>query len=94
MGMAHAIDGFDIHQDAGFFVCAFEFVKLGLKVIISSDASAEIPSTKCKDANHGEFCLIIFPARAETMIKAWDEKTTSLPSVLANFPLWKKIIAL
>jgi len=33
MGTAHAINGFDGYIDAGFFVCAFEFVKLVLKEI-------------------------------------------------------------
>jgi hypothetical protein len=45
MGTAHAINGHDRHQDSGFFECAFEFVKLSLKAIGSSDALAKILSS-------------------------------------------------
>src|SRR5262245_12990375 len=42
MGTAHSINGFDRYRDAGFFVCASEFVKLVLKEIGSSDDFAKM----------------------------------------------------
>jgi hypothetical protein len=42
MGEAHAIKGFERHRDAGIFAYAFEFIKLDVKEIGSSDAFAKI----------------------------------------------------
>src|SRR5262249_870927 len=44
----------------GFFVCAFEFVTLGVKEIGSSDVFAEICLQLHKDAKQKRFCRIIF----------------------------------
>jgi hypothetical protein len=41
MGKAHAINGFERHRDAGIFAYAFEFIKLDVKEIGSSDAFAK-----------------------------------------------------
>jgi hypothetical protein len=42
MGKAHAINGFERHRVAGIFAYAFEFIKLDVKEIGSSDAFAKI----------------------------------------------------
>jgi hypothetical protein len=42
MGAAHAINGFERHRDARIFAYAFEFIKLDVKEIGSSDAFAKI----------------------------------------------------
>ena len=55
MGKAHAINGFERHRDAGIFAYAFEFIKLDVKEIGSSDAFAKISLGHNKAQGRGNF---------------------------------------